>query len=102
MSKNLVTVVGEQPLSPMLAVRYLDPDQMLFVGARRNRSSGGSSRRYARHWRKGDVDRIPGWVWSARLARELAPFGRRRPASMALNAPGPIGILLNKEECFSH
>jgi hypothetical protein len=34
MSKNLVTVVGEQALSTLLAVRYLNPAEVLLVGAR--------------------------------------------------------------------
>lgn len=34
MTKNLVTLIGEQPLSTLLSVRYLDPGEVLFVGTR--------------------------------------------------------------------
>jgi hypothetical protein len=34
MTKNLVTLVGQQPLTTLLSVRYLDPPEVLFVGTR--------------------------------------------------------------------
>ena len=34
MTKNLVTIVGQQPLTTLLSVRYLDPPEVLFVGTR--------------------------------------------------------------------
>jgi len=34
MKKNLVTLVGEQPLPTLLSIRHLDPRDVLFVGTR--------------------------------------------------------------------
>lgn len=34
MIKHLVTLVGEQPLHTLLSIRYLDPEEVLFVGTR--------------------------------------------------------------------
>jgi hypothetical protein len=34
MIRNLVTLVGEQPLPTLLAIRHLDAKEVLFVGTR--------------------------------------------------------------------
>ena len=34
MTKYLVELIGEQPVTNLLSVRYQDPDEVLFIGTR--------------------------------------------------------------------